>query len=57
MSDEDRETLQIADPKVVQSKIDSQPMEKTLQATAEEKVSFGQDGIHQGSISGPPPKR
>ena len=51
MSAEDRETLLIVDPKVVQGKIDSQPWEKALQAAAEEEVSFGQLGIHQGSIS------
>ena len=41
MSDGDRETLQIADSKVVQAKIDGQPREKALQASAEEKVTFG----------------
>ena len=34
MSDEDMETLQIADPKVVQGKINSQPWEKALQVAA-----------------------
>ena len=42
MSDGDRETLQIADPKVVHCKIDTQPWEKALQASAEETVAFGQ---------------
>ena len=51
MSDEDRETLQIADSKVVQAKIHFQPREKALKAAAEEKVSFGQLCIRQGSIS------
>ena len=51
MSDDDRETPQIADPKVVQGKIDSQPWEKILQASTEENVTFGQLGIRQGSIS------
>ena len=51
MSDGDRETLQIADSKLVQNKIDSQPQEKALQASAEEKVSFGQLGIRQGSVA------
>ena len=36
MSDENREMLQIVDPKVVQGKIDSQPREKALQAAAED---------------------
>ena len=49
MSDRDRETLQTADPKVIQGKIDSQTWEKVLQASA--KVTFGQLGIRQGSIS------
>ena len=39
MSDRDRETLQIADSKVVQGKIDAQPWAKALQASAEEKVA------------------
>ena len=51
MSDDDRETLQIADSKIVQAKIDSQPRENALQAAAEETVSFTQLGIRQGSIS------
>ena len=53
MSDGDRETLQIVDSKVVQGKIDAQQWEKALQASIEEiqeKVSFGQLGIRQGSI-------
>ena len=51
MSDADTDTLQIADPKVVQAKIDSQPWEKALQAAAEEKVSYCQLWIRQGLIS------
>ena len=51
MSDLDSDTLQIADPQIVQAKIDSQPREKVLQATAEEKVCYGQLGIRQGLIS------
>ena len=50
MSDGDRETLQITDPKEVQGKIDAQPHEKALQASAE-KVAFGQLGICQRSIA------
>ena len=50
MSDGDRETLQITNSKVVQGKIDAQPREKALQASAEE-VTFGQLGIHQGSVA------
>ena len=50
MSDTDRDALQIVDPKIVQAKIDSHPREKVLQAPAEEKVSYGQLGIRQGSI-------
>ena len=34
MSDADRDVLQIADPKIVQAKIDSQLREKFLQAIA-----------------------
>ena len=49
MSDADRDMLQIADPKVVQAKINSNPREKALQAAAE--VTLGQFGIQQGSIS------
>ena len=49
MSDGDQETLQIADSKVVQGKIDAQPREKAIQASAKE-VAFGQLGIRQGSI-------
>ena len=45
------DTLQIADPKVIQDKIDAVPREKTLQATAEEKVALGQLCIRQGSIA------
>ena len=37
MSDKDRDTLQITDPKVIQGRIDAGPREKDLQATAEEK--------------------
>ena len=51
MSDTDRDTLQIADPKVIQGKIDTVPREKALQATTEEKVAFGQLGIRLGSIT------
>ena len=46
----DRDTVQIAAPKIVQAKIDSQPREKALQAAAEEKVFYGQLGIRQWSI-------
>ena len=56
MSDEYRETLQIADPKVVQSKIDYQSQEKALQASAEEKVTYGQLSIRQGQSQRPPPR-
>ena len=49
MSDADRDVVQIADPQIVQAKIDSQPREKAFQAAAEEKVTFGQLGIWQGS--------
>ena len=45
MSYKDMDALLIADSKVVQAKIDSQTLEKALQAVAEEKVSFGQLGI------------
>ena len=51
MSDGDRETLQIADSKVVEGKIDARPREKALKASAEEKVTFGQLGICQGSVA------
>ena len=51
MSDVDRAALQIADPKVVQAKIDSLPGENALQAAAKEKVTLGQLGIRKGSIS------
>ena len=51
MSDEDRDVLLIADPKVVQSRIDAQPREKALHASAGEKVSLGQLGIKQGAVS------
>ena len=51
MSDKDRETLQIVDPKVIQGKIDTVPQEKALQATADEKVDLGQLVIHQGLIT------
>ena len=44
MSDGDRETLQIADSKVAQGKIDAQQWEKALQASAE-KDAFGQLGV------------
>ena len=37
MSDKDHDVLLIADPKVVQARIDTQPREKALQAAAEEK--------------------
>ena len=44
MSDVDRDVLEIANPKVVQAKIDSQPRDKALQATAKEKVTLSQLG-------------
>ena len=51
MSNEDRDVVLIADPKVVQARIDAQLREKALQGTAEEKVSLAQLGIWQGSVS------
>ena len=51
MSDGDRETLQIADSNMVQAKIDGQPWEKALQASAEDQVAFCQLGIRQGSVA------
>ena len=36
---------------MVQGKIDAQPQEKALQASAEEKVAFSQLGIRQGSVA------
>ena len=50
MSDKDRDT-QIADPKVIQAKINAVPWEKALQATAKEKVALSQLSIRQGSIA------
>ena len=51
MSDQDRDVLLIADPKVMQARVDAQPREKALQASAEEKVSLWQLGIRQGAVS------
>ena len=51
MSDMDRGMLQITDPKVVQAKIDSHPIEKALHATVKEKVTLGQLGLWKGLIS------
>ena len=50
MSNHDRDTLQIRDPKLMQSLIDRVPCEKAPQATAEEKVSHGQLAMRIGAI-------
>ena len=43
--------VQIPESKVVQAKFNSQPREKAFQVATEKKVSSGQLGIHQRSIS------
>ena len=40
MRDKNREVLQIADPKIIQGKINAVPWEKALRATDDEKVAF-----------------
>ena len=51
MSDKDRDVLQIADPKIIQGKIDAVPREKALQAIAEDMVALSQLSIRQGVIA------
>ena len=51
LSEHDRDTLQIRDPKIMQSMINRVPREKAFQATAEEKVSHGQQAMHNGAIA------
>ena len=49
LNDHDRDTLQIRDPKIMQSMIDRVLRERAL-ATAEERVSHGQQAIRNGAI-------
>ena len=51
MSDGDRAVLQIGNPKIIQGKIGKLTQEKALQATAEEKVFYGQLAIRNGTIT------
>ena len=52
IGDTDWDILQIADPKVIQGKIDAIAWEKAPQVTTDEKVTLGQLSICEGSIAG-----
>ena len=51
LSDSGREVLQIRDPKLIQTKIDSLTKEKALHAAVEDKVYQGQAAIKNGAIA------